>query len=105
MKRTVVPLAAALLAALLNGPLRADSPTDATAVLDRAIQAMGGADRLGKMASYNLKSKGTISIGGAENAFTSQSTVRGIDHCRAEFEADIGGNKVHAVTVLAGDKA
>src|SRR5947208_7329507 len=104
MKPTFAPLAAAALAAILNGPLRADDAPDATAVLDKAIQALGGADRLGKLQGYRVKSKGTVSVGGNDSPFTAQSTVRGLDHCRAEFNADFGGNKVHAVTVFAGAK-
>jgi hypothetical protein len=104
MSRFAAPLAAAILATLLNGPLRADDARDANAVLDKAIQAVGGTDRLGKMQGYTVKGKGTISVGGTDNHFTSQATVQGIDHCRAEFAGEFGGNKVQAVTVLSGGK-
>jgi hypothetical protein len=103
MKRLV---GCALLAALvfgLAGPVRGDDK-EAQAVLDKAIKALGGADKLGSLQAFTWKSKGKISFGGNDNEFTSTSTAEGLDHFRSEFEGDFGGNKVQGVTVLAGDK-
>src|SRR5947209_18566679 len=104
MKRFVAPLAAALLASLPSAPVRADDAKDANAVLDKAVQALGGADKLGKLHAYQLRSKGKITFGGAESTVTGQATVQGLDHTRVEFEGEFGGMKVHGVTVISGTK-
>ena len=97
-------IAAVFVVALLSGPVRAEGDKGADAVLDKAIQALGGAEKLGKVKAATWKAKGTIRIGGNDSDFTSQSTVQGPDQFRQEFEGEFGGNKVTGVTVLNGDK-
>jgi hypothetical protein len=104
MARFIGLLLVAAVVAGLSGPVRARGGQDANAILAKAIQALGGEEKLGKIKAYVVTAKGTISFGGSDNAFTSQATVQGLDHIRSEFEGDFGGNKVKGVTVLAGDK-
>ncbi len=85
----------------LIGPSRA---ADATALLDKAIQAIGGEEKLGKIQTASWKTKGTISFGGNDNPVTTQATAQGLDHLRQEFESEFNGNQFKAVSVLAGDK-
>jgi hypothetical protein len=86
---------------LLVGPARAD---DAKDVLDRAIKAVGGQDKLDKIKAISWKTKGTITINGTDSEFTSQATAQGLDKYRSEAEADLGGNKVKILGVVNGDK-
>ena len=99
-------IGAALALALVSGPggpvRAADKDTDA--VLDKAIKALGGADNLAKAKAATWKTKGTLTVMGADNPFTTHATVQGLDHFCQEFEGEFGGNKVQAVGVLAGDK-
>ena len=98
-------IGAALALTLVCGPgfvRAADKDTDA--VLERAIKALGGADNLAKAKNATWKTKGTISIMGTDNQFTTHVTVQGLDHFRQEFEGDFGGNKITGATVVAGDK-
>ncbi len=88
----------------LGGLARADSTADVQAVIDKAIKALGGEEKLNGIKAATWKSKGTISFMGNDNQFTSKTTVQGHDHLRQEFEGEFGGNKVMGVTVLAGDK-
>jgi hypothetical protein len=104
MTRILGAVVAVALACGLGGAGRAADDKDAKATLDKAIKALGGADQLGRIKAATWKAKGTISFGGGDNEFTSQTTVQGLDHFRGEFEGDFGGNKVKGVTVLAGDK-
>jgi hypothetical protein len=100
-------ISAALVAVLVGGSgrlARAADAKDAQAILDKAVKALGGEEKLGKVKAIAWKTKGTITFAGNDNAFTSQSTVQGLDHFRQEFEGQFGDNKVRAVTVLAGDK-
>jgi hypothetical protein len=92
------------LAASACGPVRAADAGASTAILDKAIQALGGEEKLGKVKGASWKVKGTITFMGSDNPFTAQSVVQGLDHARREFEGDFGGNQVKGVTVLAGDK-
>jgi hypothetical protein len=84
----------------------ADGP-DAKAVIEKAIQALGGEAKLAALESKTIetKSKGKLEINGTQGDFTTKFITKGLDHSRQEFEGDFGGNQIKAVTVLDGDKA
>jgi hypothetical protein len=73
---------------------------DAKSVLDKAIKALGGEDKLAKAEAFSVKAKGTVVFNGNESDSTMELTVKGLDHLRREF----GNDQFHAVVVLAGDK-
>jgi len=77
----------------------------AKAVVDKAIKALGGDEKLGKAQAATWKGKGKMTFNDNTNDFSSQVTVKGVDHIRSEFEGEFNGNAVKGVTVLAGDKA
>jgi hypothetical protein len=81
-------------------PAQADDK-DATSIVDKAITAAGGAEKLGKVNAFSWKAKGTITLGGNENDFTSQVTIKGLDQYRREF----GNDQFNAVVVVDGKKA
>jgi hypothetical protein len=91
------------LACGLGSPVRADEK-DATAIVDKAIKAMGGEEKLGKANAMSWKAKGKMTFGGSEGDMSAQVTVRGLDQLRQEFEGEFGGNKVQGIFVLDGDK-
>jgi hypothetical protein len=103
MKQFLGAVFAAFLVAGLAGPARGDD-AKAKDVLDKAIKAIGGQEKLDKIKAISWKAKGTISINGSDSAFTSQATAQGLDHYRSEFEAEFGDNKVKGITVVNGDK-
>lgn len=103
MKRFVCSMLAFSCYAVLCATAQADEK-DASAVLDKAIKALGGQDNLKKAAMATWKGKGKITLGDNENQFSTQTTVQGIDHYRGEFEGEFNGNQVKGVTVLNGDK-
>ncbi len=99
-------LGATLAAALLSVPgiqARGDDK-EVTAVLDKAIAALGGEEKLAKAGTATWKGKGTISFGDNDNPIKTTTTVQGIDKHRAEFEGTFNDNDVKGVTVIAGDK-
>jgi hypothetical protein len=99
-------LGALVVTALLSGPaspIRADEK-DATPILDKAIAALGGEEKLAKAATATWKGKGTITLGENETAIKTMTLIQGIDHHRAEFEMEFDGNTVKGVTVLNGNK-
>jgi hypothetical protein len=100
-------LGAVLLAVFLTGLgslTRAADDKEANAILDKAVKALGGEDKLSKVKAFTWKAKGKIILGGNDNDFTSEATADGLDRYRSEFEGEVGGNKIKGVVVLAGDK-
>ena len=78
MKRLLgAALATALLFALA-APARADDK-GAKAILDKAIQALGGEAKLSKLQAFTWKTTGTVTFGGNDNEYTGQTTAQGLD--------------------------
>jgi hypothetical protein len=92
-------LGAGLAVILFVDPSRADEK-DAKAILDKAISALGGAEKLDKIKAFSWKSKGTITFNDNENEFTGQVTIKGLDQYRREF----GNDQFNAVVVVDGAK-
>jgi hypothetical protein len=103
MKRFLGAVLVMVLGSGLVSHSRADDQ-GAQAILDKAIKALGGEEKLSKVEAATWKGKGTITLNGNDNEFTSQATMQGLDHYRSEFEGEFDGNKVKGVTVLNGDK-
>jgi hypothetical protein len=87
----------------LAGPTRADDKA-VKAILDKAIRALGGEEKLTRSNAISWKAKGTFAAGESESGFTGQVTVHGLDHFRSAFEGKFGDNPFKVVTVLSGDK-
>jgi hypothetical protein len=99
-------LLAALLAAavsLMGTPSRAGE-AQVNQVLDKAIKALGGEEKLSKATALIWKSKGKITIEGNQNEFSTEATVQGLDHYRPVFDGEFNGNKVKGHAVLNGEK-
>jgi hypothetical protein len=99
MTRLLGATLAAVLITSLVGPARADEQ-EAKKILDKAISALGGEEKLAKATIMSWKSKAKISFGGNENDFDGKTTVNGLDRLRSEF----GNEMFQAVAVIAGDK-
>lgn len=85
----------------IGGQSRGAGPTE---ILDKAIKALGGEEKLAKAQKATWKTKGVITFMGSDNEFTTTSSVNGLSQFRQEFEGDFGGNKIMGVTVVNGDK-
>jgi hypothetical protein len=84
----------------LSTQSRAADDKDSKAILDKAIKALGGEEKLAKAKAATWKTKGKISFGDNDNEFKGEATVEGLEHCRQVFEGDLG----KFVMVVAGDK-
>ncbi len=104
MKRTIGAWLAAAFLLLGQGVQARADDKDVTAVLDRAIAALGGEAKLARATAISWKGKGTIIFNENDNPIRTKTTLQGIDHHRAEFEGDFNGNEVKGATVLAGEK-
>jgi hypothetical protein len=97
-------LAVAIAGAAVMGTLaRADDPK-ATEILDKAIKALGGAEKLAKAEITSERAKGKLTIEGNENTISSQAITQGIDRRHSEFEGEFNGNKFKGLSILNGDK-
>jgi hypothetical protein len=99
-------MSAALAAGLVLGlgRLALADGQDAKAVIDKAVKALGGPEKLGAAKAVRWKTKGKISRNDEESDFSTKVTAEGIDKVRQEFEGEFGGNPVKGVTVIDGDK-
>jgi hypothetical protein len=105
MKRIFdVTFTAALAVAAALGTLARADDSKTTEILDNAIKALGGAEKLGKAEILSQKAKGKLTIEGNENTISSQGITQGIDRHRGEFEGEFNGNKFKGLSILNGDK-
>ena len=58
MARCIGAVLVAALAVALAGPARAGGEQDAKAILDKAIKALGGEEKLSQLKAYTIKGKG-----------------------------------------------
>jgi hypothetical protein len=86
------------------GRLAVADDQDASAVIDKAVKALGGAEKLGAAKSVEWKSKGKLQINDNDNKFNTKVTAQGITHFRQEFDGEFDGNPIKGVTIVAGDK-
>jgi hypothetical protein len=82
---------------------RAVAQDEVKAILDRAIQALGGEAKLTQLAASRLKAKGTLQIQGgvsfAQEVFTQLPA-----QIRETVELDQNGQKVTIITLLNGEQ-
>jgi hypothetical protein len=99
MNRFLTCAAVAVLS--LCASARADDPN---AVIEKAVKALGGREKLEKIHAAEAKTKGTLNIGGNESPLTAQTTSQGVDHYCLRFEGKFGGGDIKGATVIAGAK-
>ena len=98
MREFTSALFTALIVCLATGVSRCDDAT--TAILDKAIKAAGGEEKLGKAEVFSWKAKGRMIANGNESEFESQVTIKGIDHLRREF----GNDRIKLLVVVNADR-
>jgi hypothetical protein len=105
MERFLVALLVTVLVSGLGRSVSADY-TNVTTILDKAVKALGGEDKLRKIEAATWKTKGKITLWDhKEHEFTGQTTARGLDRFRSELEMDALGEKLKILAVLNGDNA
>src|SRR5688572_13987300 len=85
-------------------PARADDEADARKIIEKAVKAHGGQDKLDKLPASTVKFKGTFHGTGEAIAVTGEISTQGNDKQRVEMEIDAGGMKIPIAIVVAGDK-
>jgi hypothetical protein len=79
---------------------------DVEAIVDKAVKALGGEEKLAKIEAVVWKGKGNIIIGdNQEHEFTSQTIAQGFDRFRSELDVDrVFGRQLRMLAVLNRDK-
>jgi hypothetical protein len=96
---------AAVLAVAAAGTARADDQADLRKVIDKAIKAMGGEEKLAKFKAETFKMKGKFYGMGEGIDYTGEWQVQPPDKIRIQIDGEIGGMKVNFFTqVVNGDK-
>jgi hypothetical protein len=95
-----------VLGLLLSGVARvqADNPPEVKSILDKAIKAMGGEEKLTKFKAATWKGKGKINLMGTEIEFTAEGAAQPLTQSRGRSEADFNGMKFERLQVVNGDK-
>jgi hypothetical protein len=102
MRSTILGTSFAICLALA-APVRGDDQVEMKALIDKAIKAMGGEDKVLKYKAVTGKGKGTIYTPG-EVTFTEESSWQPPKQYRFDMELDFGNAKVKQVFVFNGDK-
>ena len=85
-------------------PARADDAADAKALIEKAVKAHGGQEKLDKFPGTTLAMKGKVHIMEMMIPFNGEVTTLGADKVKLDIEIEAGGMKLRIVNVLAGDK-
>jgi outer membrane lipoprotein-sorting protein len=88
----------------ISGLARADDKADANAIIDKAIKAQGGAEKLSKNKAVTTKQKGKFYGFGDAVDYTLESSTQPPDKIRNEIQGDAMGNKFSFIQVIQGDK-
>jgi hypothetical protein len=84
------------------GQLQADEA--AIAAVNRAVKAMGGEDKLGKVKVFQLQGKGTIDFMGVELMIKVKGLFSDPDRFRQDISLDVMGQPVSVIQVFDGQK-
>jgi hypothetical protein len=101
MRSLKVLLCAAIF--LAAGVARA-ADDDAKAILEKAIKAHGGEEKLTKYKAGTMRSKGKVETPVGEIEFTQESWYMLPDKMKEVAELDLMGNKIKTVALINGDK-
>lgn len=105
MRRLLVALAVVPFLGIAGSLRSADADT-ARAVLEKAIQAEGGADKLARLKAIVRTAKGELSFGGAAGVpATCEATLMPPEHARWSFELEDSGRKIPLVLAVNGGKS
>ncbi len=77
---------------------------DVRAVVEKAVAAHGGKERIGRTRAVQTRTRGTLSVGGTEAAFTAETFAQLPGQIKNVLECEVQGKKQTLVQVINGDK-
>src|ERR1051326_8126549 len=75
---------------------------DAKAILDKAVKAHGGLEKLNKSKAIQTKSKGQLELMGNTIDFTQEATVVSPDKIKEKVSLTINGQQINVTSVYNG---
>jgi hypothetical protein len=104
--RRILILKVSTCAILAFTPLaRADDAADVKALVQKALKACGGEEKLSKVKAMTMKSKGIYYGMGDGIAYTETTSWQYPDKVRSDIKAEVKGEKFTLTEVFNGDKA
>jgi len=95
---------AVVLALTAGSSARADDKTDTRAVINKAIQARGGEDKLSKIKLVNFKGKGKFYGMGDAIDYTGEWNIQPPDKFRVQINFEVNAMKITFLIVMDGKK-
>jgi hypothetical protein len=102
MRRLLIGLS--LASFLVSRAHPASAQESVQAVIDKAIQAHGGEEKLNSLKAFRSKSKGTLEVMGLRIAFTQEAAAMLSGKLKDVMEVDAGGMKSALTTVFDGTR-
>ncbi len=104
MRRTWCPLL--VVGLTLSGPaaLRADEQAEARKLIDRAIRAAGGREKLSKLQALTWKNKGTVKVNETDIPFSGEASLQGDDRYSWSVEVTLEGQVRRGVLAIKGTR-
>jgi len=104
MKRAIVAAFTLVMACAMARSAFARDDSDASALVDKAIKAMGGQEQLSKIKAASWSTKGTISFQSADNSTSGKATIQGVDHLRQDVSLSVNGMDIKVIILVSGGK-
>lgn len=83
---------------------QADDPAGLKALIDKAVQALGGEAKLAKLQAGTWKGKGHFEMEGQQGDLTVDGAVQGLDRCRLDLGLVMDGRTMKVRVVINGNK-
>jgi hypothetical protein len=103
--RRLLSLTCAAAVALAPTAVRAEDKPDAKTIIEKAIKAHGGADKIDKVKATVVKTKGTVHVMGMDIAFTGTNSSQEPDKMRVEVDVTVMGMDFKSTQIFNKDKA
>jgi hypothetical protein len=91
-------------AVLISNPFPVRAADDAAAIIDKAIKAQGGAEKLGKFKAEQWSAKGIVEVMGQKFEYTALYWYEDPERVRFEMETSFGGQKFTITAATDGKK-
>lgn len=103
MRAPRILIAVSCLVFALSGISQADDAAS-RAIVEKAIERLGEADRLAKFGAMTSKLKGTIQLNGAPISFTGEISLQGGTQQRITVSLDLDGQAISFMSIVSQDQ-
>ena len=104
IRRMLSPVMVLAVTLIVGTAVRADDAADAKSLVEKAIKASGGAEKLDKTKSVTTKIKGKITVMGMDLDLKATTTTEEPDRMRSEADVEFMGNQIKQLQIVNKDK-